>query len=103
MPLRKIEEPEKNMSICPFSAYRFLFGAPKQGLHRFQFTDSTAIVDYVLTIGVSFLTSYWTDIPLTVTTIGWLIIGVIAHVLFGVETATTRFLGIHCDEYPILT
>ena len=42
-----------------------------------------------------FLT-YMTKIPLVLTTIGILILGIIMHYLFGVETNTLKYLGITC-------
>ena len=83
------------MNICPFSKYKSVFGFPAQGVHKYRFLD-TAIVDYILTIVASCITTYFSKIPLVLTTIMWLILGIVFHILFGVETNTLKYLGITC-------
>ena len=68
---------------------------PNTGVHATRFLD-TALVDYKLTIVLAIVTTYFTKIPLVLTTIGWLIIGLICHILFGVETNTVKLFGIKC-------
>ena len=81
------------MNICPFSKYKDFFGKISMGGHKYKFKD-LALLDYFLTILAAFVTTYITDIPVVLTTIGWLIIGIIVHTLFGVETSTLKYLGI---------
>ena len=81
--------------LCPFHKFKNLFGIPKKGIHQYRFLN-TAIVDYLLTIVVSCITAYFTDIPLVLSTIVWSIMGVISHVLFGVQTNTVKYLGLTC-------
>lgn len=83
------------MSICIFNNYSEIFGAIGKGAHKHRFLD-TAIVDYVLTIVVACLTSYYSKIPLVLTTIMWFVIAIILHALFGVETNVIKYLGIKC-------
>ena len=83
------------MTVCPFRTYRDLFGAPGTGIHRFKF-KGTSLVDYVITLGVAFLVTYLTEVPLVLTTIGVLVLGIIAHMLFGVPTVSAQFLGLSC-------
>ena len=83
------------MTICPFSKFKNVLGVPKKGIHKYRFLN-TAIVDYVLTIVLACITTYLTKIPLVLTTIMWFVIGIILHMLFGVETGTIKYLGLKC-------
>ena len=80
---------------CPFKKHKNLLGKPGKGIHSYRFLN-IAIMDYIQTIGVSMLTTYLTKIPLVLTTIFWLILGIILHILFGVETEVVKYLGIKC-------
>ena len=62
------------------SKYKNIFGYPGTGVHQYKF-KGTAIVDYVLTIVGAFIITYFTDIPLVITTIGLLIIGIIIFII----------------------
>ena len=83
------------MNMCPFSKYKNIFGKVGKGAHKFRFLD-TPVVDYILTIIVACITTYLTNIPLVLTTIGWFILAIILHILFGVETNVVKYLGIKC-------
>jgi len=74
------------------SKYKNIFGAPGLGIHQYKF-KGTAIVDYLLTIAGAFLITYFTDIPLVITTIGILILGILFHYLFGIESHTVRYFS----------
>ena len=80
---------------CPFSKYKNILGVPGKGAHKYQFLD-TAIVDYIMTLIGAIITTYFSHIPLVLTTIFWFIMGIILHILFGVETSTLKYLGIKC-------
>ena len=54
------------------------------------------MVEYGLTLVAAFATTYFTGLPLVLSTIGWYILGIIAHILFGVETPAVKYLGIRC-------
>tara|TARA_Y100000389_G_C17284973_1_gene424957 strand:+ start:170 stop:424 length:255 start_codon:yes stop_codon:yes gene_type:complete len=84
------------MKTCPLSKFRNILGVPKKGVHKYRFLN-TALVDYILTIALAALTTYLTKIPLVLTTIGWFIIGIVCHLLFGVETNTLKFFGVSCN------
>ena len=86
------------MSLCPFSKYKDLLGVIGTGVHKYSFLN-TAVFDYVLTIIAACVTTYFSGIPLVLTTISWFIMGIVMHVLFGVETSTLVFLGIKCKTY----
>jgi hypothetical protein len=80
---------------CPFSKFKNALGIPGKGIHRFRLMN-LAIVDYILAIVGAIITSFLTHVPLVLTTIIWLILGIVAHVLFGVPTDAVKFLGISC-------
>jgi len=80
---------------CPFKLYKDLLGIPDKGVHKYKFLN-TAIVDYVFTLIGACITTYLTTMPLPLTTILWFIMGIVSHILFGVDTASLKFLGIKC-------
>ena len=82
---------------CPFVKFKDILGLPGKGAHSYRFLN-TAIVDYLLTIALAMITTYFTKIPLVLTTIFWFIFGLIAHVLFGINTNSVRFLGLSCGK-----
>jgi hypothetical protein len=82
-------------NICPFKNYSDIFGVVGQGIHKYRFMDA-AIIDYALTIIIASITTYYSKIPLVLTTILWFTIAIILHMLFGVETNTIKYLGISC-------
>ena len=85
------------MSVCPFSKYKDILGVIGTGVHKYRFLN-TAIVDYTLTIIGACITTYFSNIPLVLTTIAWFVMGIILHILFGVETSTLTYLGIRCSS-----
>jgi len=85
------------MNICPYSKYRNALGTIGKGIHKYRFLN-TAIVDYILTIIAAFITTYFSNIPLVLTTIVWFIMGIVLHILFGVETNTLKYLNIDCNN-----
>lgn len=72
--------------------YKYIIGKPNEGIHSYRFLGS-AIVDYIVTIILCAIFSYITDIPLVLSTIIVFTLGIILHILFGVPTNTTRYLG----------
>ena len=81
--------------MCIFSKYKNIFGEAGKGVHSYRFLN-TALVDYIVTILGAILLTYLTDIPLVLTTIGLLVLGIILHYLFGVNTNSLKYLGITC-------
>ena len=81
---------------CPLtidlSKYKNIFGEPGKGLHQYRF-KGTAVIDYLLTIVGAFILTYFTDIPLVITTIGLLILGILFHSLFGIRSQALKYLG----------
>jgi hypothetical protein len=80
------------MSSFDLSKYKNIFGYPGTGVHQYKF-KGTAIVDYVLTIAGAFIITYYTDIPLVITTIGLLLLGLILHYLFGIRSQAIQYLS----------
>ena len=83
------------MTFCPLKKFKNILGIPKKGVHQYRIFN-TASVDYFLTLLLSFITTWITKIPLVLTTIGWFIISMILHMLFGIDTNTLKYLGIQC-------
>ena len=81
--------------MCPFKKYKHLFGIPGKGLHKYTFLQ-TAIVDYILSLLLAAVIAYITSIPFVLTTIAILLMGILCHILFGVQTNTLTYLGIIC-------
>ncbi len=73
-----------------FSEYRDVLGKPKEGVHKYRFMN-VALVDYLLTIIGAFIIGYLTAIPVEIVTIILFSLGVILHLLFDVNTNTTKF------------
>tara|TARA_B100001121_G_scaffold64468_1_gene56556 strand:- start:230 stop:469 length:240 start_codon:yes stop_codon:yes gene_type:complete len=72
--------------------YKDILGKPKEGVHKYRFLD-TAVVDYILSILGAIILTYFSDIPLVLTTIFSFSLGIILHILFGIHTNTTKYLG----------
>jgi hypothetical protein len=83
------------MVNCPFSKYKNIFGEQDTGIHKYKF-KGTAIFDYIFSIIGAFVLTYFTNFPLVLSTILILVLGIIFHFLFGVNTRTLQFFGINC-------
>ena len=83
------------MTTCPLSAYKNVFGEQGTGLHQYKF-KGTSIFDYFFIIACAFALTFFTDIPLVLTTIGLLLLGILAHTLVGLPTQTVKYLGLTC-------
>jgi hypothetical protein len=81
---------------CPYKKYRDLIGAPGTGVHKYKFLN-TSIVDYFVTLLGIFVITFLTGFPLELVTIFIYTAGVISHILFGLPTHSTKFLGFTCD------
>jgi hypothetical protein len=81
--------------MCIFSRYKNIFGKENSGIHKIRFVN-TAIIDYILSIGLAFLITFLTSFPLVLSTICVLVLGIILHILFGVQTSVIKFFGIKC-------
>ena len=80
---------------CPFKKYSGIFGNPSEGIHKYRLLD-VALVDYVLTILLAIFLSKLTKIPLVISTIIMFVLGIILHMLFGINTSAVNYLGIVC-------
>ena len=81
--------------MCIFKKYKNVLGVPKEGVHKLRFLD-TALNDYIGTILLAIMQTFFTKIPLVLSTIMLFIVGEILHYLFGVETNTLKYLNISC-------
>ena len=73
---------------CP---YKYIFGVPGTGVHQYRFLNTT-IVDYIASILAAMLITKFTKIPLVITTIGVLVLGILFHHLFCLKTGTELWL-----------
>ena len=86
------------MNICIFSKYRHILGKENKGIHSFKFMN-VSMVDYLLTIVLAFFISYITQIPVEIATIISFFLGIVSHLLFGVETTTTKYIKKISNNY----
>ena len=80
---------------CPFSRFKNALGEANKGVHQYKVLN-TAIVDYILTLLGAFALTYFSDIPLVLTTVGLFIMGMFLHILFGVNTDALQYLNVVC-------
>jgi len=71
--------------------YKYALGYPGKGIHQYRFLG-TAIVDYLGSILIAMIITKFTKIPLVLTTIGVLVLGIILHLLFCLKTGTEIWL-----------
>jgi hypothetical protein len=76
-----------------FCGYKNALGEPDKGVHKYRF-GGIAIVDFLMTLGLSAFTSYGSGMPLVLTTILWLVFSIVVHYIFCVQSATNKYLGI---------
>lgn len=84
------------MTVCIFSQYKDLFGKIGENWHQYRICDA-ALLDYTLTIIFAIIICKYTKTPLVISTILAFVLGIIAHILFGVQTSTLTYLGIICE------
>ena len=82
--------------LCVFKKYRNIFGLPNQGLHKYRIFN-TALIDYIGSIMIAMLITWQFNIPLVLTTICVFIIGILFHIVFGVNTQVIKYLGLSCN------
>ena len=83
------------MKSCPLfdmSAYKDIFGKPGEGVHQYKFMG-TSMFDFVASILGAALITYFTKIPLVITTIGVLLVGILLHYIFGVDTSFVKYMA----------
>ena len=81
--------------ICPFKEYSDLFGLTGQGVHKHTLFN-VIVIDNLMVIAFAIFLTYQFDIPFPISIIGVYIVGIILHMLFGVQTNTLTYLGIKC-------
>jgi len=75
---------------CPYST---LLGEPGKGVHAARLFGF-ALNDTLMTIGAALLTSYVFNIVWWKSMIAWFVAGEILHVLFCVDSAFLRVIGV---------
>lgn len=76
------------MNLCKYSD---IFGKPNEGVHSYRFFD-VAIVDFIITIIVGFLISYFFNLSFIYTLIFLFVLGIFLHRLFCVKTTVDKLL-----------
>lgn len=74
------------VSLCQ---YRHIFGKEKKGIHSYRFLD-IAIVDTLLTFILSLAISYYFKINLIFVFVLLIILSIIIHRIFCVDTTLTK-------------
>lgn len=75
---------------CPYSR---IFGDPGKGFHEKRL-GPYALNDTIGTLLLALLTSYFFNVRILPSIIGWFLVGEILHYIFGTQTAFLKQLGI---------
>ena len=73
------------------SKYKNLFGKLGTGIHSYRIYN-IAILDFGVTFIPAYLTHKLFKVNLLVSFIGWIILGIIVHRMFGVRTTVDKLL-----------
>lgn len=84
------------MNYCPLKKFKNILGEANKGIHKYKILN-TSMVDYFLTLILAFSISYFTNFPLVLSTIFSFTLGIILHLLFGVETYVLKYFNIKCS------
>ena len=76
------------MNLC---AYSNILGSPKEGIHSFRLFN-IAIVDFGFTIIAAIIISYAFDYSLLMVFIILMVIGILLHKIFCVNTTITKLI-----------
>ncbi len=66
--------------------YSKIFSIQGEGIHKYRIFG-IGIIDILLTIALAIFTSKFLEINFTVALVLWFVIGELAHIIFGVQTA----------------
>ena len=80
------------MAIKALERYKDVGGKPRVGVHKWRLMGDVAAFDYIGTIVLALLTTWLFGVPIEISTIGWMAASVGAHLAFGVDTSSTRWL-----------
>jgi hypothetical protein len=69
--------------------YRHIFGKEKQGIHSYRFMN-IAIIDFIFTIIISFIISYYYNINFIIIFIFFILFSIIIHYIFCVKSTLTK-------------
>ena len=68
-----------------------VFGEPKKGFHATRI-GGLALYDILGTIAIAFATSYYFNVSLLWSLVGWFVLGEVLHWYFGVKTTVMNSL-----------
>lgn len=75
---------------CPYANF---FGESGQGIHATRFLGM-ALVDWLATIVLALLVSYFFKIHFVYSLLGWFVLGEILHYVYGVKTAVLSAINL---------
>ena len=81
--------------FCPLSKYKDIAGLIGTCIHKYRFLGISA-VDFFVTILMAVGITWFFKVPLDLSIIGILVLSLIVHLLFGVETGALKYLGLTC-------
>ena len=76
---------------CPFAAHKSIFGDPGQGVHSIRFFG-VAFVDLAATVLAAALIAWGFKTGFLVTLLVLVLLGIIVHKLFCVDTALNKLI-----------
>ncbi len=71
--------------------YKDIFGKPREGVHSYRFMN-VAIVDVLATVALSIAIGYFSDMNTFLIFLVLILVSIIAHKAFCVDTAVNRAL-----------
>jgi uncharacterized membrane protein YcaP (DUF421 family) len=77
--------------MCIFNEYRHIFGKEKKGIHSYRLFNF-AIMDIIFTIIGSIILTYFLKINVFILFIILILLGILLHYLFCVETTLNLYL-----------
>lgn len=75
---------------CPYAT---VLGIRGQGVHSKRFLGM-ALNDILATIVAALMTSYFFNVSLLYSLLGWFLAGEVFHIAFGVDTAFLEYVGL---------
>lgn len=75
--------------LCPF---KDIFGKPRTGVHSVRMVGDTAMFDYLGTLCIAMIITYFYKLPLDISTILIFVLSIVLHWIFCVDTNGTRWL-----------
>jgi hypothetical protein len=82
---------------CMLCKYRDILGKPKTGIHSLRLFN-IAVVDVVGMVILACATSILLNQPMWLTTLTWLLLAILLHLIFGVNTTINKMIFGECAQ-----